>query len=371
MTDTTAGTPAHERPPADLLRHHQVQVLLRRLVKSRQPREALTQIKDNAAVVAGLLEGTLDRGGRRASREQVAGSVMVGGSLLYWAGWLVLPLWIPVLGAAVGVAGAAGVVAGFRWWQDAHRNFRFLKTYYAFLQMMEMADGVITAEESRYLNDFLLSLPLSAAQRKELQEIEATDLSAIEVPDWYEASHREAILAGCWSLAYCDEIAPVEEVLFARMAERLAVAPEAVERIKADVARQLDETETLLVHIGAETARLTSNLSPDLQMHLLECLAAVNARGDSQERLRQRIAFGTPIPLPDWISSSPDLVATVLVGAGTTLAILGDHPASGSDAVWRVALRQRGETLGAGEHLEELVDLAGQAINALRRAGGN
>ncbi|RCK79543.1 MAG: hypothetical protein OZSIB_4297 [Candidatus Ozemobacter sibiricus] len=351
------------------MRHHLVQALLRRLVKARQPREALQQIKDQAATVIGLLEGTVERGGRRASREQVAGTVMVGGSLLYWAGWLVLPLWIPILGAAVGVVGAAGVVAGFRWWQEAHRNFHFLKTYYAFLQMMEMADGVITVEESRYLNDFLLSLPLSAAQRKELQAIEATDLSAIEVPEWYEASHREAILAGCWSLAYCDEIAPVEEALFTRMAERLAVPPDTVARIKADVSRQLEETETLLVHIGAETAQLTPTFSPTLQNALLDCLAAVNARGDSQDRLRQRINFGTPIPLPDWIAQSPDHLLTVLMGAGTTHAILTDQPDNGPEAKWRAALQQRGEALGAASRpLGELIELAGQTIQALRQA---
>jgi len=297
------------------MRHHLTHLMLRRLVKSRVPAEALTAIKDNAEVVAGIIHGEMGIRGKKASRQAMAGSVMIGGSLLYWAGWIALPLWVPALGAAVGTLGAAGVVAGFKWWRDAHMNDAFLKTYYSFLQMMEMADGVVTAEEGNHLNDFLLSLPLSAGQRKAFLEMPVAAIETVEVPAWFEPLHREAILAGCWSLAFCDGIAGSEEILFARMAERLAVAPEVVQRLKDEVARLTEENEEILLGIGEQAAALLPQADGVLKEAMVKILAAVNARSDPEERLRTALTFSPAPPIQASLLESKILSDTVLSGA--------------------------------------------------------
>ncbi len=346
---------------------HLVQIILRRLVKSRQASEALAQVRDNAEVVAGILHASPQWRGRAASKQQVAGGLKVGGSLLYWAGWIALPLWIPALGAAVGTLGAVGVVAGFKWWQDAHLNWEFLKTFYSFLQMMEMADGVVTAEERQYLNDFLLSLPLSARQRQELQAMPVNDIAKVEIPAWYEPAHRESIAAGCWSLAYCDGVAPTEEVLFARMAEKLRLTPETVRRIQEEVARLLDETEEILVHIGAETARLAAGLPVPARQFIIERLGPVNARSHSEERLRQRISFDAPPPLPASIQESPALLDTVLAGAWLVASTLPEVPADDLQT-WHKAFLARAASLGRGPEASRLADLVGQTVATVRQA---
>lgn len=311
--------PSHdlEQPKGDSprIRQHLIQVVLRRLVKSKNPLEALSAIKENAAVVAGIIQGELGNRGRKASRQTVAGSFMVGGSLLYWAGWIALPLWVPALGAAIGTLGAAGVVAGFKWWRDAHLNDEFLKTYYTFLHMMEMADGVVTSEERNHLTDFLLSLPLSAGQRKAFLDMPLATVDAIEIPKWYEPAHRESILAGCWSLAFCDGVAASEETLFDSMARKLGVTPEAVLRIKEEVVHMIEETEEILVAIGEQTAALLPKSDGGSREAIIGILATVNARSNPEERLRKALTFVSDPPIPPRFFESQPNLDTILASA--------------------------------------------------------
>jgi hypothetical protein len=308
------------------------QAILRRLVRARNPGEALKALRENAPIVASQVIGAMGEQGRKASQQQLAGSLMVGSSLLYWAGWMTAPLWVPTLGAAIGTLGAVGVVAGFKWWQDSHRNYEFLKVYYSFLLMMEMADGVISPEERRHLEDFLVSWPLSQAQRQELLDLKVPEVETFEVPSWLEASHREVILAGCYSLASCDGVAEVEETLYAKMAVRLGVPSERLMAIRTQVESLVEETEDILGAIGVGAVVLLHSTDEKQRRAIVSLLAQVNSRSRGEERFWETLHLGNDTEIPAKFKEKSQDLDTILAGsyllARGIIGITGGDPSA-------------------------------------------
>lgn len=267
-------------------------IILKRLINTKEPEFAINQLVEKVSVVRNLIIKDEINGGPYLSSQQIGGSLIAGSTIVYWAGWMLLPLWIPSLAALAGTIGALGLLSGFKWWQEGHRNWIFIKTFYSFLYIIEMADGVITSEESRYLQDFILSLPLSNSQRKELMAIKYEKAEEIDIPNWLEHSHRETILAGCWSLAYCDELTDSEVQMLNKIAERLKINPDKALEIKEIVINEINSIEEILICIGKEIKLLKNKFPhavPIDNENLYKTLAEINARGNSQEKIKNLI----------------------------------------------------------------------------------
>lgn len=272
------------------------------------------------------------------SQRKIGGSTMIGGSIAYWLGWLALPMWFPALGAALGTAGAVGLLAGFKWWSDAHRNYEFIRVCYAGLLTMEMADGVITREEQQQLNEFISSLPLTIAEKEELKSIEPVNIDALSVPDWLNSDQKRVILSTCWSLACCDGVDSSEEKLYDKLANRLRINFEERELIKAKVAKVIAIVEQRLEKMFAVSSYLIAESCQDnpdqirqIQGNISDILLGINPNSSSDNpKLKPTSGKAQLADLAESINSEPEFAQTILAGGYYLASVHSKNPCAGS-----------------------------------------
>lgn len=272
------------------------------------------------------------------SPRNVGGSTMIGGSIAYWLGWLALPMWFPALGAALGTAGAMGILAGFKWWSDAHRNYEFIKVCYAGLLTMEMADGVITREEQQQLSEFISSLPLTISEKDDLKAMQPESADAFSAPDWLTDDQKRVILSTCWSLACCDGVDSSEEKLYDKLANRLRIDFEERELIKAKVARVLAMVEHRLEkmfavssYLVAESCQDDPDQSQQIQGKISDILVGINPNsGSDNPKLKLPSGKSKLADLAESINSEPDFAQAILAGGYFLASVHSKNSCAGS-----------------------------------------
>ncbi len=244
------------------------------------------------------------------------GTIAAGFTLLYWLGCYAGLTFFPPIGFAVAVLGAAGVTSGYKLICDSQRNYEFIKVYYSCLLLLEAADNVFSDQEKKMMGEFVASLPLNDRERSDLLATKIPKLEELQIPNWLSEEQKRTILLGCWSLVYCDGVAPVETDLFGRLGGKFGFDPREIEEIKSDAQRSIESLEQAMVDAGAVACKLMPKENKAIENRIIELLTSLSIKivspGEIEERFRAKLKSEG---LFKELEKDPPAFETVLAGA--------------------------------------------------------
>ena len=283
------------------------------------------------------------------------------GTLMYWLGFYAGYTVAPVLGLAIVLLGSAGISAGYKCTCEAWRNFGFLQLYYSCLLLMQNADRIVTDQERRIMDEFLLSLELSELEKAKLRNMKTPTLESIEIPDWVDADQRKSILSGCWSLVYCDGVSPVEEDFFNRLANRFQVSVEEAEALKKQAMQLVNRQEEKLLKLGTWVQAL---IGPGNLPHpILEVITQTSFKVSHREALMEALQKPEHLCAPE-IPLEANAAQFLLAGAGL-LEMLLTHESDPSSPVMHEKLSALGRQAGKELELDDFRTLCGELFRMM------
>ncbi|MFC1744413.1 hypothetical protein ACFL35_10505 [Candidatus Riflebacteria bacterium] len=257
-------------------------LMLRLFLETNKPLDVLKKLKKNIDELLLLCVTAFGLGGAVSIISMSMGAGGLNG-ILYWAGMLNPTFWVPFMGASLVLIFSSLLFGRDKGLKNSdEKNFEMIKVSYSALLIMELADGIISAEEKEYLENYISCLELSEAKKKELLNINIRDINDLSLPARLSKKDKARILAACWGLARCDGLAEEEKKVYAKLAERFNLEPKEQKNIAYKVDAQIKERHELLLVIGNTVASIVPDFTKELQEKLLIHLASLDPQADAK-----------------------------------------------------------------------------------------
>jgi len=259
------------------------------LLQSGSPEEYLKWAKNNAGNIAiGISSSVGAYAGAIGAMSLWAGGLTKWGAFCYWAGVIAPPVWVPVIGAGLGALAIAAVGKGSQFLLSSSKSDVATLAYSVLLLMMN-ADGKVSEEEKRFMNDFLAKLELDQDKKEKLSKIKISSVDDLLIPSDLPRENAEKILKGVWGLALSDGLVASEVQMFEKISYKLNVDSAKQKTLKLEAESEIKLLQDSLVRV----INLTNILSPKIQKEqadkLLAFIASIDPVKDAKERLSANI----------------------------------------------------------------------------------
>ena len=282
-------------------------------------------LRENRGVLCDMTVIAAGGGGVLVAGKLWVASLGAWSSLGLAAGFVSMPLWVPISGGLIGVSAA---VLGLRCVLanlDSKEQMAVFRLAYHCNHLMMAADRRLSRAEKDHLEDVVIRSGLSADVVKEIESDAPKFVPELSVPEGISEQYRYAILVGCWQIAFCDGIHPSEERVFRKLCLKFGLIDRA-EEIKAG-AEKTSERNAKLWEAMTIATRGMAGSDLVLSESMLNSLLALNPREDAKERLRQTATVATTIAAASasigaLVSGRPELLRVIAQGYTMCLGFL-------------------------------------------------